>query len=245
MRGGRAIAELVLGLIEPSRPAADLVRAARRPAAGLLQPDPRPARHAVRRPDPAPAVRVRRGPAATPRSSTPTCRWSRPVLGADDTVRGHVTLHQHRRPAGAGDRAGLRQRHRSPSVTWADKELKAYRQVDVAPGERGRRSTSSCRSRDCTLVDADAAAGSSSRASSSCWSARRRATRCCCGRASSSGTDPWASTPPGRRTTPSRRTTRASSPGSMPRVRSTARCSRTSPTGSTVRSRTSGAGRAG
>ena len=32
------------------------------------------------------------------------------------------------------------------SVTWADKELKAYRQVDVAPGEPDA-STSSCRSR--------------------------------------------------------------------------------------------------
>ena len=44
------------------RPPADLVRATRRPAADLLQPDPRSARQPLRRPHAESAVRLRRGP---------------------------------------------------------------------------------------------------------------------------------------------------------------------------------------
>ena len=135
-----------------------------------------------------------------------------PVLGADDTVRAHVTLHNTGDRPVAGDRAGLRPRHRH---------------VGDLGRARSSRRTGRWTSRPASgvVVDLDAARRGlharrrerppdrRARRSSSCWSARRRATRCCCGRASSSGTDPWASTPPARRTTPSRRTTRASSPG--------------------------------
>ena len=41
------------------------------------------------------------------------------------------------------------------SVTWAERELKAYRQVTVAARRVGRPCRSRCRPRDCTLVTAD------------------------------------------------------------------------------------------
>ena len=59
MRGGRAVAELVLGLIEPAGRLPALDPAARRTAADLLQPGARPARPPLRRPHPGAAVRLR------------------------------------------------------------------------------------------------------------------------------------------------------------------------------------------
>ena len=241
---GPAIAELVLGPDRAVGPPADLVRASTS-ASCRCSTTRSAASTATRYADltqrPCRSRSARGCP--TPPSSTRTCRCVEPVLGADDTVRAHVTLHN------TGDRPALETvqvyvRDTVTSVTWADKELKTYRQVDVAPGERVVGRPRRCPSRTARW-STRAAAGSSSRGRSSCWWARRRATRCCCGRASWSGTDLWASTPPARRTTPSRRTTRASSPGWTPRVRSTARCSPTSPTASTARSRTSAAGQAG
>ena len=75
-----------------------------------------------------------------------------PVLGVEDTVRAHVTLHN------TGDRPSRETvqvyvRDTVTSVTWAIKELKTYRQVDVAPGERVVVDLTLPVS-DCTLVDA-------------------------------------------------------------------------------------------
>ena len=58
-----------------------------------------------------------------------------PVLGAGDTVRAQVTLHN------TGDRPALETvqvyvRDTVTTVTWAEKELKTYRQVVVEPGAR-------------------------------------------------------------------------------------------------------------
>ena len=76
------------------------------------------------------------------------------MLGADDTVRAHVTLpNTGDRPA--RETVQVYVRDTVTSVTWASKELKAYRQVDVAPGERGASSTSTLPVADCTLVDAE------------------------------------------------------------------------------------------
>ena len=59
------------------------------------------------------------------------------------------------------------------SVTWADQELKAYRHVDLEPGDR-RRSSSSCRSPTARSSTADGRR-SSSPATSNCSSDRRHA----------------------------------------------------------------------
>ncbi len=59
MRGGRAVAELVLGHIEPAGRLPVSVRPARRSAAHLLQPGARPARPPLRRPHTGAAVRLR------------------------------------------------------------------------------------------------------------------------------------------------------------------------------------------
>ena len=69
-------------------------------------------------------------------------------------MRAQVTLHN------TGDRPARETvqvyvRDTVTSVTWAEKELKAYRQVSLAPGETGGRRPRARRSRDCTLVDAD------------------------------------------------------------------------------------------
>ena len=90
---------------------------------------------AVRRPHAAPCRSRSARACPTRPSSTRTCRWSSRCSGVDDTVRAHVTLHN------TGDRPARETvqvyvRDTVTSVTWADKELKTYRQVDVAPGER-------------------------------------------------------------------------------------------------------------
>jgi beta-glucosidase len=75
-----------------------------------------------------------------------------PVLGATDTVHAQVTLHN------TGDRPARETvqvyvRDTVTSVTWATKELKTYRQVDVAPGEQVTVDLF-LPVADCTLVDA-------------------------------------------------------------------------------------------
>ncbi|MBN9326150.1 MAG: fibronectin type III-like domain-contianing protein, partial [Cellulomonas sp.] len=79
---------------------------------------------------------------------------STPVVGRDDAVRARVAV------TNTGGRPVLETvqvylHDVVTSVTWAQKELKAYRQVALAPGER-RVVELELPVRDCTLVDADA-----------------------------------------------------------------------------------------
>ena len=74
------------------------------------------------------------------------------VVGPGDTVRAHVTVsNTGSRPA--RETVQVYVRDTVTSVTWAEKELKAYRQVDVAPGE-SRVVDLEVAVADCTLVDA-------------------------------------------------------------------------------------------
>ncbi|SHJ42963.1 beta-glucosidase [Nocardiopsis flavescens] len=151
MQGGRAVAELLLGLIEPS---------GRLPVSY--------ARHAGQQPTFYNQVRGQHGDRYADLTQRPAFVFgegltysrveysdleiARPELGVDDTVRAEVTL------ANTGDRPAVEtvQAYVSDtvtSVTWADRELKAYRRVELAPGET-RRVSLEVPVADCTLVDA-------------------------------------------------------------------------------------------
>ncbi|MDE3724168.1 glycoside hydrolase family 3 N-terminal domain-containing protein [Nocardiopsis sp. N85] len=151
MQGGRAVAELLLGLIEPS---------GRLPISY--------ARHAGQQPTYYNQVRGQHGDRYADLTQRPafvfgeglgytTVAYSdltveRGEVGADDVVRAEVTV------ANTGDRPALEtvQVYVSDtvtSVTWADRELKAYRRVELAPGE-SRRVTVEVPVAECALVDA-------------------------------------------------------------------------------------------
>ncbi|MDT0328301.1 exo-beta-d-1,3/1,6-glucosidase [Nocardiopsis lambiniae] len=151
MQGGRAVAELLLGLIEPS---------GRLPISY--------ARHAGQQPTYYNQVRGQHGDRYADLTQRPafvfgeglgytTVAYSdltveRGEVGADDVVRAEVTV------ANTGGRPALEtvQVYVSDtvtSVTWADRELKAYRWVELAPGE-SRRVTVEVPVAECTLVDA-------------------------------------------------------------------------------------------
>ncbi len=75
-----------------------------------------------------------------------------PAVGVAETVRARVTLRNTGdRPAHEVVQAYVRDR--VTSVSWADKELKAYRHVDLAPGETVTVELKVVAS-DCTIVDA-------------------------------------------------------------------------------------------
>ncbi|KQY22291.1 beta-D-glucosideglucohydrolase [Cellulomonas sp. Root485] len=151
MRGGTAIAELVLGRIEPSGrlPISFAEHVGQLP----VFYNQLPGQHGTRYADLTQRVPFAFGEGL----SYTTVEYAdlqvlEPVLGADDTVRAHVTLHN------TGDRPSLETvqvyvRDTVTSVTWATKELKTYRQVDVAPGERVVVDLT-LPVADCTLVDA-------------------------------------------------------------------------------------------
>jgi beta-glucosidase len=132
MRGGRAIAELVLGLIEPS---------------GRLPLSV--ARHVGQQPVYYNAIRGQHGSRYADLTQDPLFVFGEgmtytelaygdltvttPVVAADEVVRATVTL------TNTGDRPAVEtvQAYVSDlvtSVTWAVRELKAYRQVTVPPG---------------------------------------------------------------------------------------------------------------
>ncbi|MDT0268472.1 glycoside hydrolase family 3 N-terminal domain-containing protein [Streptomyces sp. DSM 44915] len=151
MRGGRALAELALGLIEPS---------GRLPLSF--------ARHAGQQPTYYNQIRGQHGtryadltqrqPFAFGEGLSYTTVEYRdlevltPVLSATDTVRARVTLRNTgRRPA--LETVQLYVSDTVTSVTWATKELKGYRQVRLAPGE-STTVTLELAAADCTLVDA-------------------------------------------------------------------------------------------
>ena len=118
-----------------SRPAGSrLGPAARRPAADLLQPGPRPARPPLRRPHPGAAVRLRRGPDLHDGLRGPTSPSTANDLSAPTTSWREVTLtNTGERPAHEVVQAYVTDV--VTSVTWAAKELKAFRRVVVPPGQ--------------------------------------------------------------------------------------------------------------
>ncbi|MEU0489418.1 glycoside hydrolase family 3 N-terminal domain-containing protein [Nocardiopsis sp. NPDC006139] len=151
MQGGRAVAELLLGLIEPS---------GRLPVSY--------ARHAGQQPTFYNQVRGQHGDRYADLTQRPAFAFGEGLsytrveysdlvvaeadLGPGDTVRAEVTV------ANTGGRPVLEtvQVYVSDtvtSVTWADRELKAFRQVELAPGEV-RRVALEVPVADCTLVDA-------------------------------------------------------------------------------------------
>jgi beta-glucosidase len=152
MRGGRAVAELLLGLIEP---------------AGRL-PVSYP-RHAGQQPTYYNQIRGQHGTRYADLTQRPAFAFGHgltyttveygdlevltPALRADETVRARVTL----RNTGARPALETVQVYVSDtvtSVTWAEKELKTYRRVTLAPGER-RVVDLELPAAACSLVDAD------------------------------------------------------------------------------------------
>ncbi|WP_329126382.1 glycoside hydrolase family 3 N-terminal domain-containing protein [Streptomyces sp. NBC_01465] len=152
MRGGQAIAELVLGLIEPT---------GRLPISF--------ARHAGQQPTYYNQVRGQHGHRYADLTQNPAFVFGEGLsyttveytnlhipdaqLGVDDTVRARVTV------SNTGTRPVLEtvQAYVSDtvtSVTWAEKELKAYQQVAIAAGE-SREVLIDLPVAACTLVDAE------------------------------------------------------------------------------------------
>ncbi|MFJ7628634.1 glycoside hydrolase family 3 N-terminal domain-containing protein [Streptomyces sp. NPDC097595] len=152
MQGGRAVAELVLGLVEPS---------GRLPVSF--------ARHAGQQPTYYNQLRGQHGSRYADLTQRPAFAFGEglsyttvaysdlevltDVLGAGDTLRARVTV------SNTGGRLALEtvQAYVSDlvtSVTWAEKELKTYRQVQLAPGE-SREVTIELPVAACALVDAE------------------------------------------------------------------------------------------
>ncbi|KRD43595.1 beta-D-glucosideglucohydrolase [Cellulomonas sp. Root930] len=151
MLGGQAIAELVLGQIQPSGrlPISFAEHVGQLPVFYNQLPGQHGSRY---------ADLTQRVPFAFGEGLSYTTvdyadlRVLEPVLGVADTVRAQVTLHN------TGDRPSRETvqvyvRDTVTSVTWAIKELKTYRQVEVAPGERVTVDLA-LPVADCTLVDA-------------------------------------------------------------------------------------------
>lgn len=151
MQGGRAIAELLLGRIEPT---------GRLPISF--------ARHAGQQPTYYNQIRGQHGDRYADLTQEPAFAFGdglsystveytdatilTPAVGVAETVRARVTLRN------TGDRPAhevvqVYVRDRVTSVSWADKELKAYRHVDLAPGETVTVEVEVAAS-DCTIVDA-------------------------------------------------------------------------------------------
>ncbi|WP_308291284.1 exo-beta-d-1,3/1,6-glucosidase [Microbacterium ureisolvens] len=151
MRGGQAVAELLLGLIEPS---------GRLPLSF--------ARHAGQLPIYYNQIRGQHGDRYADLTQSPAFAFGEGLsyttveysglrvvdadLGREDTVRALVELHN------TGDRPAheivqVYVRDSITSVSWADKELKAYRHVDLQPGETATVELS-LPVAECTIVDA-------------------------------------------------------------------------------------------
>jgi beta-glucosidase len=151
MQGGRALAEIIAGAVEPS---------GRLPISF--------AQHVGQQPTYYNQIRGQHGDRYADLTQSPawafgegrsytTVEYSdlvleETVLGVSDTIVGHVTVsNTGERPV--RETVQVYVRDAVTSVSWTDKELKAYRQVDIEPGE-------SVRVRlelpvaDCTIVDA-------------------------------------------------------------------------------------------
>ncbi|GAA2008032.1 glycoside hydrolase family 3 N-terminal domain-containing protein [Microbacterium ulmi] len=151
MQGGRAIAELLLGLIEPT---------GRLPISF--------ARHVGQQPTYYNQIRGQHGNRYADLTQSPAhafgeglsystveyagVRIDDDVLTADGVVRAELVLRNTgTRPAHEVVQAYVRDT--VTSVSWADKELKAYRHVDLAPGEEATVEITVPVS-ECTIVDA-------------------------------------------------------------------------------------------
>lgn len=151
MQGGRALAELLLGLAEPS---------GRLPVSF--------ARHVGQQPTYYNQIRGQHGDRYADLTQRPAFAFGEGLsystveyadlalaateLGTGDVVRAEVTV----RNTGARpvrETVQVYVSDRVTSVSWADKELKAFRQVDVAPGESVRVALE-VPVADCTIVDA-------------------------------------------------------------------------------------------
>jgi beta-glucosidase len=151
MRGGRAIAELACGVIEP---AGRLPISFARHAGQLpVYYNQIPGQHGTRYADltQTPAFAFGDGLSYTTVEYR-DLRVTTPVLGPDGVVRAEVTV------ANTGDRPAIETvqvylRDVVTSVTWAEKELKGYRQVTVAPGAAETVGLELAVA-ECTLVDA-------------------------------------------------------------------------------------------
>ncbi|MDT3330204.1 exo-beta-d-1,3/1,6-glucosidase [Microbacterium aquilitoris] len=151
MQGGRAIAELLLGEIEP---------AGRLPISF--------ARHAGQQPTYYNQIRGQHGDRYADLTQQPAFAFGdgltyttveygdaevlTPVVSAGDTVRARITLRNTgERPA--HEIVQVYVRDTVTSVSWADKELKTYRHVDLAAGASATVEIDLPAS-DCTIVDA-------------------------------------------------------------------------------------------
>ncbi|ACV07872.1 exo-beta-d-1,3/1,6-glucosidase [Jonesia denitrificans] len=151
MRGGQALAELITGAIEP---------AGRLPISF--------ARHVGQQPTYYNQIRGQHGDRYADLTQDPqwafgfglsytTVEYSelvldRTVLGAGDTVTAHITVtNTGQRPAVETVQAYVSDL--VTSVSWADKELKAFTQVEVQPGQSVT-ATVQVPVADCTIVDA-------------------------------------------------------------------------------------------
>ncbi|WP_407361397.1 glycoside hydrolase family 3 N-terminal domain-containing protein [Microbacterium sp. LBN7] len=151
MQGGRALAEIISGAVEPS---------GRLPISF--------ARHVGQQPTYYNQIRGQHGDRYADLTQSPAWAFGEgrsyttveysdlalesPALAVDDTIVGHITVtNTGERPV--RETVQVYVRDAVTSVTWTDKELKTYRQVDIEPGE-------SVRVRlelpvaDCTIVDA-------------------------------------------------------------------------------------------
>ncbi|MFE5306961.1 glycoside hydrolase family 3 N-terminal domain-containing protein [Isoptericola sp. NPDC056605] len=151
MRGGRAVAELLLGLVEPT---------GRLPISYALHAGQQPVfyhqvrgQHGTRYAD-----LTQRPPYVfgEGRSYT-TVEYSGLVLdaadvAADGVVRGRVTV-ANTGPRPAVETVQVYVSDKVTSVTWADRELKTFRRVPLAPGERVVVEVE-VPATDCTIVDA-------------------------------------------------------------------------------------------
>ncbi|MBH0131382.1 glycoside hydrolase family 3 C-terminal domain-containing protein [Salinibacterium sp. NK8237] len=153
MEGGRAIAEVLLGIVEPS---------GRLPISF--------ARHAGQQPTYYNQIRGQHGNRYADLTQSPAYAFGEGLsyttvqydnlrvlgdeYGLDGTVRAEVSVtNTGTRPTREVVQVYIRDQ--VTSVSWADKELKAYRLVDLRPGESQVVSIE-LDVADCTLVDADA-----------------------------------------------------------------------------------------
>ncbi|WP_425837238.1 glycoside hydrolase family 3 N-terminal domain-containing protein [Microbacterium sp. PA5] len=151
MQGGRAIAELILGRIEPQ---------GRLPISF--------ARHAGQQPTYYNQIRGQHGDRYADLTQSPAHAFGEglsystveygeveiltPAVDVGDTVRARVTLRNTGARA-AHEVVQVYVRDQVTSVSWADKELKAYRHVDLAAGETAVVEVT-VPAADCTIVDA-------------------------------------------------------------------------------------------